>query len=302
MKKAIVTIASGEKHYNLWRSHSKQNWEKFCETHNYNLQVFDKPLDNSPIASTRSIAWQKLICHLHPALSNADSITWLDCDIVINPNSPDPRQGQKEEDFLSCQEFDWGNDPQTTHLKEGWLKRQASDYTKAYKGKKFEGFYETWGFGEGSGPLINSGFFSFTPQHHGELLRHVYTKYNDDKVELWGEMVPLSETINKRGVLKLLDQRFNFLVYPFIVGAGYNINFKNQTISKSEIIAAASLIAKAFNSSYFLHFAGCKDIGMRIMSSFYESENGEFRPDFKKCWPIMKRKLLLMGHDINEDC
>ena len=84
MKKAIVTLAIGEDYINRWRAFCEPNWKAYAKKYGYELIIFDKPLDNSIRASSRSAAWQKCLILDQVAVNKFDRVVWMDSDIVIN--------------------------------------------------------------------------------------------------------------------------------------------------------------------------------------------------------------------------
>ena len=109
MIKAIVTLATGV-YQELWEAYARPTWQAFCDRQGYELVALHEPLDTSPRAAGRSMAWQKLICHEHPRLQGVDQLIWLDADIVVNPGAPDPLLEADPEKINGCLEFDWGRD------------------------------------------------------------------------------------------------------------------------------------------------------------------------------------------------
>ena len=296
MNKAITTLATGIYH-DLWSSYARPAWQAFCDRHGYELVVFDAPLDASPRAQQRSIAWQKLICHEQPALAGFDHVIWLDSDVVINPSAPDPLEQADPDRVSCCLEFDWGSDPQVAYLAEAWKRQQIETFELQYPGETFSGYSRLWGFGEGAGPLINTGFLLFTPALHGELLRFVYDHYDDKDVKHWGEMVPLSEEIHRHGLFHRMDQRYNMLIAPLLTTL---LTGSNQ--SKLRMLAIIVMIYRALNDCYFLHFAGFKFLGMQFMTGATWTASEGFSPNAPAVLDVLRTNLRANGMDLIDDC
>ena len=295
MNKAIFTLATGV-YKDLWDVYARPTWQAFCDRHGYQLVVLHEPLDTSSRAVGRSMAWQKLICHEHPRLQGFDQLIWLDADIVVNPSAPDPCLKADLELINCCLEFDWGCDPQLAPIAQAWRDQQSRAFEEQHPGHCFQGYPQLWGFGEGAGPLINTGFLLFSPQRHGALLRHVYDHYDDAHVMHWGEMVPLSEEIHRAGLFHAMDPRFNMLIVPFLASL-----LSGRDNSKMRIMASASMIYRALNDNYFLHFAGFKFMGLRFMDgASWDLENG-FQPNIKAILETMKAYLEANGSMMLDD-
>lgn len=270
MRKALFTIAYGQ-HLELWRTYAEPFWRLFCRRHNYELICFSEPLDTSPRAAARSIAWQKLIAHEHAELQGYDLLGWLDADIVINPGAPDPAEVRAQGMVGACLEFNWGQDPQTAHLAQSWQEKQRRTFAEA--GIAFTSYPKLWGFDPSAGPLINSGFFLFEPQRHGSLLREVYENYDDADVQHWGEMVPLSEELHRNQIFQALDSRYNLLVVPFL-----DTLLSGDTLAQPKETGALSMIYRLLNDGYFIHFAGRKLWGMPLLNGASWSPQTGFQP------------------------
>ena len=295
MTKAIVTLATGV-YRELWEAYAAPTWQAFCDRRGYELVAFHEPLDTCARAAGRSMAWQKLICHEHPRLQGFQHLIWLDADIVINPDAPDPLLEADPEKIGACLEFDWGRDPQLAPISQVWLGQQRCKFEEQHPGKRFEGYPKLWGFGKGAGPLINTGFLLFSPQRHGALLRHVYDNYDDSEVMHWGEMVPLSEEIHRADMFHAMDQRFNMLIVPFLASL-----LSGSEQSKMRILATASMIYRLLNDNYFLHFAGFKFLGLRYMTGArWDGDNG-FQPNVPAIVATMKANLEANGLTMLDD-
>lgn len=295
MSKAIVTLATGV-YQDLWEAYARPSWQAFCDRQGYELVALHEPLDTCSRAAGRSMAWQKLICHEHPRLQEIDHLIWLDADIVVNPAAPDPMLEANPEQINGCLEFDWGRDFQLAPISQAWRDQQIRTFEKQYPGQRFEGYSQIWGFGEGAGPLINTGFLLFSPKHHGALLRHVYDHYDDADVMHWGEMVPLSEEIHRAGLFKRMDPRFNMLIVPFLASL-----LSGSDQSKMRMMAAISMIYRALNDNYFLHFAGFKFLGLRFLAgASWDADNG-FQPNIPAILDQMKANLEANGLTLLDD-
>jgi hypothetical protein len=93
-KKAIVTLALGEKYVAMFEKMCRDEWENYCVKFGFDLIVIKQPLDISDRAIKRSPAWQKLLILSQDWSKKYEQIVWIDTDILINcQNSPDICQG-----------------------------------------------------------------------------------------------------------------------------------------------------------------------------------------------------------------
>ena len=73
-KKAIVTLAIGDRYLQHWKSTCEANWRVYGARHGFDVICFDKPLDDSARARNRSPAWQKCLILGQDALQQYDRI------------------------------------------------------------------------------------------------------------------------------------------------------------------------------------------------------------------------------------
>ena len=85
MRVAVCTLVVGERFERLFDEFSARSWQRYCQSHGYQLFVFRKPFAELP---GKSFAWQKLFLLDQPELKDFDKIVWLDADIIIAENAP----------------------------------------------------------------------------------------------------------------------------------------------------------------------------------------------------------------------
>ena len=88
MKKALITLAIGDRYLATFKKYCRESWHKYANQHNLDVVVIDSPIDDSPRAQSRSPAWQKCLVLSHPNVKSYDQVAWVDSDILINPTSP----------------------------------------------------------------------------------------------------------------------------------------------------------------------------------------------------------------------
>ena len=85
MRTAVCTLVVGERFQRLFDEFSARSWQRYCQAHDYELLVFDRPFAALP---GKSFAWQKLFLLEQPELEQFDRVIWLDADIIIAEGAP----------------------------------------------------------------------------------------------------------------------------------------------------------------------------------------------------------------------
>lgn len=260
-KRALVTLAIGEKYYNLWQTYCKWNWEKYAEKHNLDIIIIDQPLDKSERALNRSPAWQKCLIFNHEKVKKYDQILWIDSDIIINYNiAPNIFTGVHDKtigavdyftipDRLNCQNFQ--------KKIYNYYKNKGQVINKDYSPKQY---YENANFNSSFDEVVHTGIMVCSPQYHQKLYNNVYTKYNSDHPHY--EMPYLSYELIKNCNIRWLDYKFNnlWLIYKYMY-YDFLINKQNNRFLKiynwfNTLNLTQKAIKNVYTNSYFLHFAG----------------------------------------------
>ena len=259
--RAIVTLATN-KYEVLWNKLCKNNWERWAEKNNYAVIVFKKPLDQSHRAISRSHAWQKLLAMSHSCLNKYETCLWLDSDILINPNSPDPYYNLDPKKIAIS--YETGSDMSGDYslIKEGWqwTQRELSKFKENQDNPI--SFYEAWGFSNRNRPIFNTGTIGFSPKYHKEFLLDIYNRWEEDQSGgLWGEMIPFNLALQAT-TWQILPGKYNQLVFPITNSTNlYPISKIAREIRLDYSCQDfEDLIIGLYKESYFLHFAGCSDL------------------------------------------
>lgn len=265
-KKAIITLIVGEKYRNSWHKLCANNWRIYADLHNYDLICIDTPLDDSPRARSRSVAWQKCLILSDERVKKYDRVVWIDSDILINPNSPcivsqvpDGKVGATSS-FAQFLEPLPGQDQTVMNRAVeylGWTFSNAKEYYS--KARLPENFDE----------IVQTGVMVLSPRHHNSILEYTYHHYNNTPVGDY-EMEALSYELLKADYVHWLDDRFNKLWvvcmlkdYPFLLPPK-KTEIKPVRVWKRFIRGhyqlppkgiTTSALSTAFLNSYFLHFA-----------------------------------------------
>jgi hypothetical protein len=242
MNKAIVTAIIGDRHRQLWQTTARASWEQYARKHGYALIVIEQPIDQGPLASQRSLAWQKLLVLSLPEIQRYDRVVWLDGDILINhetapcvvSNVPPERIGAvRDQPLLSHPSLAV---PFARNNK--WQGSPADLARRRYQLNGLEPAFDYY---------LNTGVLVLSPRHHRDALESVYQRHRETEFS-YSEQLGLSHEILSRGLHHAIDPRFNTLwleykvaFYPFL-------------------LAAPSLLplclATAMSNNFFLHFAG----------------------------------------------
>jgi hypothetical protein len=258
MKTAIVTIAIGDAYSARWQAHCKRGWSRYAERHGFELLVIDTPLDQTPRAAARSVAWQKCLVLRPDVAGGYDRVIWIDSDILINDRAPSITDGIPLEKVGATDENVFPSREarrqmftllmqQAQAANPGLAKTWASYLDPA-------DWHAAWGLPRCGRSIVQTGVLVLAPRHHRELLEHVYYAYEDRGGEPMNyEMRPLSFEIQARDLLRVLDSRFNTLLIFLMMQSQMQLR---RALMPAE---CGELVRSAFEQSYFLHLAGLKD-------------------------------------------
>jgi hypothetical protein len=277
MRKALVTLAVGDRCYAPWARYLRSNWSSWCHRHGYDLIVFKSLLDTSSIASQRSPAWQKLLAMSSPRLHGYDRAVWLDADVLICPDAQDPID--VDISGLVSMVRDVGS---PLAYEPVWFKNQWSrvlcnslqrNHGSSINSSIFSdpdnfSYYLLWGFNQIKRPLFNTGLIVFTPQIHSSLFADIYYRWFDGGPGALHEMIPFNLELAQRSLINELPVGFNQLagvqravwsVYSQQVQAMHQIDASKQ-LSVNQFLEGLS------DTASFLHFAGAQN----VMTNFLE--------------------------------
>jgi len=273
MRKTLVSLCVGNTYVDQLTK-VLPGWKNWCSAHNYDLILFDEPLDASPFSNSRSFAWQKLLAMSSPKLKGYDQALWLDTDILINPSAPDPLLNSDNTKVFISRDM-----ASPLSFEPSWLKRLWSEILhfsllRSQPNNPFLinttstnlfSYYDLWGFNARKRILYNTGVIGFSPFFHSSIFEQVYYRWYDGGSGALHEMIPLNLELSQRGLISEIDSKFNYLAG--VVHAAWNseplllqewLNLGPQRLSVN------NFILHLFNNSYFLHFAGAH----KLMNNF----------------------------------
>jgi hypothetical protein len=242
--RAIVTMTLGRKWDERWRRLCEANWHEYADRHGYDLIRIENPLDPSERGRARSPSWQKLLVLEQPFASRYERVVWADADLLFGQDAPSVADGVPAEKVGAVDEH-WAP---TSALRDH------------IHGLSMERYYGAAGLGGSFDHIVQGGLLVIAPDHHRELLRDVYDRYEDPGPNLNFEMRPLSFELLDRDLVWWLDPRFNRLWdlykaerYPFL-------------IEHPRHPRAPEAVERALTEVYGLHFAGAAEQMDEILS------------------------------------
>ncbi len=275
-RKAIVTLAIGEKYLDEWQRVCAANWQKYADKHGYDIICIDKPLDDSERARGRSPAWQKCLILSQDFARRYERILWLDADILINHHiapcvvsgvppgkvggvdawwSPTPEIARMVVDRL----YEMWNPACPEHERE----YTASDY---YRNCSLPALYDQ---------VVRSGVMALSPSHHRAVFEKTYYEHEETPGNTTYEMASLSFELLEADCVYWLENRFDpvWLLlkiqhYPFLLRPGIYFDQSGGRRIAARVrrrltaplearlrrIVTKHCASTAFANNYFLHF------------------------------------------------
>ncbi len=269
-RKAIVTLAIGDRYLQHWKGACEANWRAYGAQHGFDVICFDKPLDDSARARRRSPAWQKCLVLSQDIMRRYDRVVWVDSDILINHrDAPAIDAGVPLEKVGATEEFTFAEN--VGHQPRQLLERLYTYWKKSiinYSGREY---YTNYGLPSEFARVVQTGVLVLSPRHHRSLLEKVYHNHEEKGGPEWNyEMRPLSYELLKANVVHWIDPRFNlvwtyslFLHYPFLVDPqtdntlGGRVKHKLATAmdAPSFTTVQRACMTTAFLNSFFFHLS-----------------------------------------------
>ena len=247
-KKAIVTIAIGDKYLATFNNICCENWEAYGNRFGYDIILITSPLDVSQRAMNRSASWQKLLILSQSWSNEYERIVWVDLDVIINNANaydicdgvPIDMVGAVDAYSIPTKEI---HDISLKRMYANWLEMGVPFIDNLQPGA----YYTNRGIpGDDLDSVVQAGVFVCSPKHHKEIFESVYYKYEDTNGAEWNyEMPAFSYELLRRGLVKYISPRFNFCVSN--IESAFYWGMKE------------SCLKQIHDLSIFMHFAGCMD-------------------------------------------
>ncbi len=251
-KRALTTLLLGASYQAFWNRYCRANWEQYAARHDADLILFDTPLDDSPRAKRRGVAWQKLLTPVQPQTRDYEQLVWLDADMLIHPRAawvgtdvPLHLVGATDEYAYPTPDL---NRRALAQLYAIWEKNRVPFERNLTP----QEFYRVAGFPIEFDRAVQSGMLVLSPRYHRELFAYVYDHY-EEATQLKGlreEMRPLSFELLRAQQVHWLDARWcaNWLFYQ-------TLHFPFLHPENASLLLTRC-ITRALSANYFLHFAG----------------------------------------------
>ncbi len=265
MKKAIVTLAVGEKYEASFNKSCRSLWTKYAEKHQSDLIVFTRPLDTSQKAQSRNVSWQKCLILSSEQIKSYDQVAWVDSDILINPDSPDIFEDVPIEKIGVVDEYSIPSKEEHQQCLRLMYQHWSSRNITFMEDLTATDYHKNFGLSGEFNSVAQGGVIVFSPAHHRNLMEHIYHAYEDKGQSFWHyEMRPLSYEIQSNKLEHWISPKFNMIwnivkhfQYPFLEEP---YNTTEKLLYKLRVDPRAKLFSKcisaAFMNNYFLHFAG----------------------------------------------
>ena len=279
--KAIVTLVVGKGYEHNFARYCWSNWKSYADRHGIELIVYDKLLDNSKRALSRSAAWQKCLALCDERVRKFEQVVWIDSDIVINSaKSPNVFEGVSPEEIGAVPDYAFPSVKAYLQRLEYFYRQWDLAGVRYVRNLTPQEFLTNWGL-PAQDHVVQTGVLVMNPISHEALLKRTYEQYEDKGDPSWNyEMRPLSYEIIKSGLIRWLDMRFNvptifgvkesdlafFQIRPpllerLLKKAGLDIILPIERNRKIRAIHKEML-----EESYFLHFAG-RSADMRFLGA-----------------------------------
>ena len=258
-KKAIVTLAVGEKYLKKWEQNSLPSLLKYCKRHSLGLYVQTTPIDTSE--PRKKPQWQKILlpAELKNKFEFIDEFCYIDTDIVANQFAESIFIQNLQDKLSLVSQFN--NLP--FDLDE-ILRRIAFNRNKFYSKDypldsslfmKFKDIYKYHNLPEQEDYACTGVFMGFIDSH-AEILRDIYYQYDHTISTLTdgGDEPILNYEFQSKFEVNWIPYQYQAIwiyemayKYPFLYQEKLNIDLINKCIENS------------VNSNTFLHFAGSWD-------------------------------------------
>lgn len=271
-RKALVTIAIGEKYVREWEKYVRPTWEKYAARHGYDIIPIFEPIRPEFMSAARPAHWQKCFVLGHEKVRRYEEVVWVDTDILINyhraPCVAAANNSEKigavplqkdnlrffentDQRFIPFKSYSWNayhfpdDIPQhlmqfRTHKKNIKMAEQRS--------------------------IVNTGVLVMKPALHRDFLESIFFKYQDAAKTEDYEQGPLSDELHAQQMVNYLDRGFNVIFYEELVHH-YPFLWHRHFLMQQELQEAllSLCLTTSFLNSYFLHFpGGDKELFMKL--------------------------------------
>ncbi|SCA57862.1 hypothetical protein MTBPR1_70134 [Candidatus Terasakiella magnetica] len=249
-KKALVTLAIGERYEQLWDKYCKNTWGPYAEKHGYDIIVIKRWLDETPREIPRTPHWQKLLILEAEETQGYEDLVWIDTDIAINFVTAPCIVDSNNSDKIGVVRY---NETYSPEMLDGGfartLRQNASQTIRQAGNISFSERYERAGLPGDVDDLINTGVMVLKPEH-GKILREVYDTYEENPFSA-KENIPLSYHLLKNDLCHGIDGRFNKLFDLELIHSAPYMYVTGTVMDTKQLF---HMVNSIFINSFFLHF------------------------------------------------
>jgi hypothetical protein len=260
-KKALVTLAIGQRYVDLWDKYCKPTWVPYAEKHGYDIIVIKDWLDDKDRTPQRTPHWQKLLILEAEETQGYEDLVWIDTDISINYLTAPCIVSSNNSDKVGVIRY---NETYNREMIDGGfartLKQNLSTAIRQAGPMSFSERYKKAQLPGDVDDMINTGVMVLKP-HHRDVLRAVYDTYEENPFSA-KENIPLSYHLLKNDLVNGIDGRFNKILdlelmhnHPYLFVEGIVVDTKSLF----------QIVNSIFINSFFLHFIEGKTRGFMQM-------------------------------------
>ena len=277
-KNAIVTIAIGEKYYNLWKKNSSKLWINYCKKYDLGLYIVDNDLVSKDNKVWKKATWQKLLIpeEIKKTGLNLERVCYLDTDILISPNAPNIFDFHESETIGLVSVRNKLPFPLENVLRKMAFQRNLH-YSNNYPldSSLFISLDEVYKFHglENMGDECCMGLILFNPRLHGKQMKKSFEKYSSDikTVTNGGDQTHLNYEFHKFAKVSKLDYKFQ-AIWPYEMAWYYDFLYRKNYQTNQSLIR--DCIESCLSRNHFLHFAGSwHESEMFNVGKFFEDKN-----------------------------
>jgi hypothetical protein len=250
-KKALVTLAIGERYVQLYDKYCKPTWEPYAKKHGYDIIVIKDFLDKRPQGVARTPHWQKLLILEAEETQGYEHLVWIDTDICINfETAPCIVEANNNSHKVGVVRY---NETYSAEMMDGGfartLKQNLNPNIQRAGKMSFSDRYVRAGLPDDVNDMINTGVMVLQP-HHQEILRNVYDNAEENPFSA-KENIPLSYQLLKNDMANGIDGRFNKIIDLEIM---HHHPYLFTTGTKTDTKSLFYIVNSIFINSFFLHF------------------------------------------------
>ena len=205
-----------------------------------------------------------------PQLSSYQQALWLDADLMIDLDVPDPLPGVDPDKVSMVLEMGSFFSRQPEWFRTTWRSIESISMQTRWGvdvPQGWEGAYALWGVPSSQRPLFNTGVIAFSPARHRQVFLDIYTRWLDGGLGSLHEMIPLNLVLQQLNLCAELPEFYNRLVgVMFAVFQRQPHQMERWLGWSQRDTSLLTLIDGLRQTPAFLHFAGAHMLMRRYLS------------------------------------